>query len=50
MVTAHPEHSLRLTSLVPSSRLHLINGCGHWLQIEHAEEFAEQFLHFLDAG
>ena len=43
----HFEHSLRLTSHVPNSRLHLINRCGHWLQIEHAEEFTEQVLHFL---
>lgn len=43
----HFEHSLRLTSMLPNSRMYLINGCGHWLQIEHAEEFAEQVLHFL---
>lgn len=43
----HFEHSLRLTSLVPDSRLHLINQCGHWLQIEHAEEFTNLVLHFL---
>lgn len=41
------EHSLRLTSLIPDSRLVLINRCGHWLQIEHAEEFNQQVLHFL---
>ncbi|MPN44467.1 2-hydroxy-6-oxo-6-phenylhexa-2,4-dienoate hydrolase [bioreactor metagenome] len=35
----HFEHSLRLVSLVPNSRLVLINRCGHWLQIEHAAEF-----------
>ncbi|WOQ16808.1 alpha/beta hydrolase [Raineyella sp. W15-4] len=35
----HFEHSLRLTSLIPDSRLVLINRCGHWLQIEHAAEF-----------
>lgn len=43
----HFEHSLRLTSLVPNSRLYLINGCGHWLQTEHAQEFTDQVLHFL---
>ncbi|WP_277455312.1 alpha/beta hydrolase [Janibacter sp. DB-40] len=43
----HFEHSLRLTSMLRNSRMYLINGCGHWLQIEHAEEFAEQVLHFL---
>lgn len=43
----HFEHSLRLTSLVPNSRLYLINGCGHWLQTEHAQEFTDQVLQFL---
>jgi 2-hydroxy-6-oxonona-2,4-dienedioate hydrolase len=33
------EHSLRLVSAVPNSRLLLINQCGHWAQIEHAAEF-----------
>ncbi len=46
----HFEHSLKLTSLLPNSRLYLINQCGHWLQTEHATEFTEQVLHFLDAG
>ena len=41
------EHSLRLTSLIPNSRLYLINGYGHWLQIEHATEFTDQVLNFL---
>ena len=41
------EHSLRLTSLIPDSRLLLVNRCGHWLQIEHAEEFNRQVLAFL---
>lgn len=43
----HFEHSLKLTSLIPDSRLYLINGCGHWLQTEHAREFTDQVLHFL---
>jgi 2-hydroxy-6-oxonona-2,4-dienedioate hydrolase len=33
------EHSLRLVSAIPDSRLLLINHCGHWAQIEHAAEF-----------
>lgn len=43
----HFEHSLRLTSLIKNSRLVLINQCGHWLQIEHAEEFNRLVLDFL---
>ncbi|NEB94885.1 alpha/beta fold hydrolase [Streptomyces bauhiniae] len=35
----HFENSLRLTTVVPDSRLVLLNRCGHWAQIEHAAEF-----------
>ncbi|GAB2830693.1 alpha/beta fold hydrolase [Actinocorallia aurea] len=33
------EHSLTLVANVPDSRLLLLNRCGHWAMIEHAEEF-----------
>jgi 2-hydroxy-6-oxonona-2,4-dienedioate hydrolase len=33
------EASLRLLSIFPNSRLHVFNRCGHWAQIEHADEF-----------
>jgi 2-hydroxy-6-oxonona-2,4-dienedioate hydrolase len=33
------ENSIRLVSLVPNSRLVVLNRCGHWTQIEHADEF-----------
>lgn len=33
------EHTLRFLAAVPTSRAHIINRCGHWLQIEHADEF-----------
>lgn len=45
----HFENSLRLVSLIPDSRLVLINRCGHWLQIEHSEEFNRLVLDFLAA-
>jgi len=35
----HYEHSLRLVSVIPNSRLVLFNRCGHWAQLEHADEF-----------
>ncbi|CAN5646582.1 alpha/beta fold hydrolase [soil metagenome] len=35
----HFEHSLRLVAMIPDSRLVLLNRCGHWAQLEHAEEF-----------
>ncbi|HBZ43528.1 MAG TPA: alpha/beta hydrolase [Maritimibacter sp.] len=31
--------SLRLGQLVPNSRVHIVNRCGHWLQLEHTNEF-----------
>ncbi|WP_372494659.1 alpha/beta fold hydrolase [Mycobacterium colombiense] len=33
------ENSLRLVSVIPDSRLLLMNRCGHWAQLEHADEF-----------
>jgi len=35
----HYENSLRLVSLIQNSRLYLFNRCGHWAQVEHAQEF-----------
>ena len=31
--------SLRLLELIPDAQLHVFGNCGHWTQIEHAEEF-----------
>jgi 2-hydroxy-6-oxonona-2,4-dienedioate hydrolase len=33
------EHTLRFLAAIPNSRAHIINRCGHWLQIEYADEF-----------
>ena len=33
------EGSMRLLTILPNSRLHVFNHCGHWAQIEHAKEF-----------
>jgi 2-hydroxy-6-oxonona-2,4-dienedioate hydrolase len=33
------EHSLVLCAHIPNSRLVLLNRCGHWAMIEHANEF-----------
>ena len=37
--TVAPEGSMRLNSILPNSRLMIYNHCGHWAQIEHADEF-----------
>ncbi len=41
------EHSLRLVSAIPNSRLLLLNQCGHWAQIEHAAEFNRTVRDFI---
>lgn len=33
------ENTLRLVRLIPNSRAYIINRCGHWAQLEHADEF-----------
>lgn len=35
----HFEAGLRLVSTIANSRLLLLNRCGHWAQLEHADEF-----------
>ncbi|WP_246210360.1 alpha/beta fold hydrolase [Nocardioides piscis] len=46
----HFENSLRLVSMIANSRLVLINRCGHWAQIEHAEEFNRLVADFVTEG
>jgi 2-hydroxy-6-oxonona-2,4-dienedioate hydrolase len=35
----HWENSMLLNAYIPNSRLVLLNRCGHWAMIEHADEF-----------
>ena len=39
--------SLRLFQLIPDAQLHVFGNCGHWTQIEHAEEFNRLLRDFL---
>lgn len=43
----HYENSLRIVSLMPNSRLLLINRCGHWAMIEHEAEFNRAVTDFI---
>jgi 2-hydroxy-6-oxonona-2,4-dienedioate hydrolase len=43
----HFEYSLRLLGVIPDSRLVLFNRCGHWAQLEHAEEFNRLVTDFI---
>ena len=38
---------LQLTRLVPDGRMHIFTRCGHWAQVEHADEFNRVVLDFL---
>jgi pimeloyl-ACP methyl ester carboxylesterase len=42
------ENAFTLLAAVPDVRLHVFGRCGHWTQIEHADEFNRLLLDFLD--
>jgi 2-hydroxy-6-oxo-octa-2,4-dienoate hydrolase len=41
------ENAMTLLAIVPDVRLHVFARCGHWTQIEHADEFNRLLLDFL---
>lgn len=41
------ETSIRLMHLIPNAALHVFGNCGHWTQIEHAQEFNRLLRDFL---
>ncbi|MET9992191.1 alpha/beta hydrolase [Streptomyces mutabilis] len=41
------EHTLRLVATIPNSRAVLLNRCGHWAQLEHADEFNRLVVDFV---
>lgn len=43
----HYENGLKLCALIANSRLVLINRCGHWAQVEHADEFNRLLADFI---
>lgn len=42
--------SLRLLDLIPNAQLHVFGNCGHWTQIEHAQDFNRLLCDFLLEG
>ena len=46
----HFENSLSLVSVIPNSRLVLLNRCGHWAQVEHPAEFNRLVADFVGTG
>ncbi|MFD6321521.1 alpha/beta fold hydrolase [Streptomyces sp. NPDC001812] len=45
-VVSH-EHSLRLLPVLQDARLVLLNKCGHWAQLEHADRFNRLLVDFI---
>ena len=43
----HYENTLLLLAHIPNSRAILLNRCGHWAQVEHAEEFNRLVIDFV---
>jgi len=41
------ETSLQILSALPNSRMLIFNRCGHWAQLEHADEFNREVDLFL---
>ena len=42
------ENSLKLIQMIPNAELHVFGKCGHWTQIEHTEDFANQLKIFFE--
>ena len=43
-------HAYLAASMLPGARLHVIPFCGHWPQMERAQEFNRVVITFLDGG
>jgi 2-hydroxy-6-oxonona-2,4-dienedioate hydrolase len=43
----HYENTLLLLAHIPNARAVLLNRCGHWAQVEHAEEFNRLVIEFV---
>ena len=42
------ENSYKLLQLIPNAELHVFGKCGHWTQIEHTQDFANQLQIFFE--
>lgn len=41
-------HAIRLAGMIRDSRALIVNRCGHWLQLEHANEFNSMVHRFIE--
>jgi 2-hydroxy-6-oxonona-2,4-dienedioate hydrolase len=46
----HYEAALRLVSTIEDARMLLLNRCGHWAQLEHADEFNRLVCDFIESA
>ena len=46
----HFENTLLLLAHLPNSRAVLLNRCGHWAQVEHADEFNRLVIDFVSSN
>jgi 2-hydroxy-6-oxonona-2,4-dienedioate hydrolase len=44
----HFTHAIRLIGMIRNSRAHIVNRCGHWLQLEHTREFNTMVHRFVE--
>lgn len=42
------DNSYKLLQLIPNAELHVFGKCGHWTQIEHTQDFANQLKLFFE--
>ena len=42
-----PEHSIRVAAVIPDARLLIFSRCGHWAQVEKADEFNDAVTNFI---
>ena len=43
-------HAIRLAGVIRDSRALIVNRCGHWLQLEHADEFNSMVHRFVEVN
>lgn len=48
--TVHFSSALYLTRVIANSRVYLVNRCGHWVQLEHTDEFNRMVDSFIQGN
>jgi 2-hydroxy-6-oxonona-2,4-dienedioate hydrolase len=48
--TVHFSSALTLARAIPNSRAYIVNRCGHWVQLEHTDEFNRVIDSFIEGN